>query len=209
MARHIVSQVIVSLDIVSQDIVSLIKDEEHREIYTECITILLRQYPLPVSTKIASTTSLDKIRTFPQLETLAFHLSFQLQALEARGFTLLFWQPTDILVVILSTGQHLYVLAHLAQLVPLNKKDPKQLVLNYPTVFPFPSERCAPELMKMDVLPFITQRSASYYSLALMCLQLLRLQHLSLEKIQGTKLFYFLERCLKEDPAERVLLLYF
>ena len=199
MARHIVSQVIVSL----------IKDEEHREIYAECITILLRQYPLPVSTKIASTTSLDKIRTFPQLETLAFHLSFQLQALEARGFTLLFWQPSDILVVILSTGQHLYVLAHLAQLVPLNKKDPKQLVLNYPTVFPFPTERCAPELMKMDVLPFITQRSASYYSLALMCLQLLRLQHLSLEKIQGTKLFYFLERCLKEDPAERVLLLYF
>ena len=204
MAHHIVSQ-----DIVSQDILSLIKDQEYREIYTECIAILLRQYPLPVSATIARISTLDDIMTFPQLETLAFHLSLQLEALEARGFTLLFWQPSDILVVILSTGQHLYVLAHLAQLVPLNKKDPKQLVLNYPTVFPFPSERCAPELMKMDVLPFITQRSASYYSLALLCLQLLRLQHLSLEKIQGTKLFYFLERCLKEDPAERVLLLYF
>jgi hypothetical protein len=204
MAHHIVSQ-----DIVSQDIVSLIKDQEHREIYTECIAVLLRQYPLPVSATISSTSTLDNILTFPQLETMAFHLSLQLQALEARGFTLLFWQPSDILVVILSTGQHLYVLAHLGQLVPLNQKDPKQLVVNYPTVFPFPSERCAPELMKMDVLPFITQRSASYYSLALMCLQLLRLQHLSLEKIQGTKLFYFLERCLKEDPVERVLLLYF
>jgi hypothetical protein len=204
MAHHIVSQ-----DIVSQDIVSLIKDQEHREIYTECIAVLLRQYPLPVSATISSTSTLDNILTFPQLETMAFHLSLQLQTLEARGCTLLFWQPSDILVVMLSTGQHLYVLAHLAQLVPLNQKDPKQLVLNYPTVFPFPSERCAPELMKMDVLPFITQRSASYYSLALMCLQLLRLQHLSLEKIQGTKLFYFLERCLKEDPVERVLLLYF
>ena len=81
------------------------------------------------------------------------------------------------------------------------KKDTKQLVLNYPTVFPFPRERCAPELLKMDALPFRTHRSASYYSLALVCLKMV---HMPLEKLKGTKLFYFLERCLKSEPSERV-----
>ena len=188
-------------------IVSLIKDQEHREIYAECIAVLLRQYPLPVSATIASTSTLDNILTFPQLETLAFHLSLQLEALEARGCTLLFWQPSDILVVILSTGQHLYVLAHLGQLVPLNQKDPKQMVLNYPTVFPFPSERCAPELMKMDVLPFITQRTASYYSLALLCVKCLGLGlDLDLGMIKNTRMYFFLKRCLETEPDKRFFL---
>ena len=204
------SELILSELILSELILSLIKDEEHREIYSECIGVVLRQYPMTKAISLAApllANALLSACTFPELETLAFHLSLQLQALEARGFTLLFWQPSDILVVVLSTGQHLYILAHLAQLVSLHKKDTKQLVLNYPTVFPFPRERCAPELLKMDALPFITQRSASYYSLGLLCLGLLRFINLSLEEIQGTKLFYFLERCLKEDPAERVLYL--
>jgi hypothetical protein len=151
----------------------------------------------------AGALALNKTRlSYSAIETLAFQLMLQLQVLEARGYTLLFWQASAILVVPWQ-GQRLYLLDDLSQLVPLAKNNAKQLVLVYPTVYPLPAECCAPELLTLDRLPFQTERSASYYSLALLCLQLL---DLSLEKIEGTKLFYFLERCMHKDPRQRLLL---
>ena len=113
--------------------------------------------------------------------------------------TLLFWRPQDILVI----ENRLFLLANLSQLVSLSEKTPTHLVLNYPAIYPFPAACCAPELLEMAELPFITHKSASYYSLALMCLHML---NLSLDDLQGTKLFHFLERCLREKGEERVLL---
>jgi len=126
---------------------------------------------------------------YDQLETMAYHLTLQLQFLEEQGMTLLFWRPQDILVV----DGKMYLLANLSQLVPLSEKEPDKLVLKYPAIYPFPAECCAPELLSLTELPFITHKNASYYSLGLLCLH-----HLSLEELQGTKLFYFIERCLKE-----------
>ena len=77
------------------------------------------------------------------------------------------------------------------------------LVLNYPKIYPFPANCCAPELLKITELPFTTHKSASYYSLALLCLHTL---NISLDDLQGTKLFHFLERCLHINAEERVLL---
>ena len=185
--------------ILAPHILSHIADQDNREIYAEFIRILLNQ------TKTTALSdehlSLDKVieLTYPEVETMAFHLSLQLQYLEDQGFSLLFWQPSDILILD-NYKEKLYLLYNLTQMVPLDKKDRNKLVLIYPAVFPLPKERCAPELLKIDVLPFRTYRSASYYSLALLCLL-----YLSLEQIQGSKLFYFLERCLKEEPKERTL----
>jgi hypothetical protein len=216
--------------ILSESILSAIDDNDNREIYTEFITVILKQYL--ISFGPISFGPLEKTLPYSEVETLAFQLTLQLQLLEARGFSLLFWQPSDILHIrsqpirsepirsqpirsepirsepirsepIRSENINLYILSNLSQLVPLDKKDRKQLVLIYPTVYPLPSECCAPELLKITALPFLTQRSASYYSLALLCLKRL---NLSLDKIEGTKLFYFLERCLKEEPSERVLM---
>ena len=195
---------------ISESILSVIDDNDNREIYTEFIAVLLKQYM--VSNLAISFGPLQQNMPYSDVETVAFQLTLQLQTLEAQGFSLLFWQPSDILHIrsepirsepIRSEAINLYILSNLSQLVPLNKKDTKQLVLVYPTVYPLPSERCAPELLKIPVLPFITHRSASYYSLALLCLKQL---NLSLDKIEGTKLFYFLERCLKETPSERRLI---
>ena len=108
----------------------------------------------------------------------------------------------DILVI----NDDLYLLANLSQMVPLNKKDNSHFVLACPNVYPFPKEVCAPELLEMNALPFISHRSASYYSLALLCLTLLKCSNLSLDKLQGTKLVYFIERCLKKEPMERMCL---
>jgi len=149
------------------------------------------------------TTPLDYVA----VDTLACHLTLQLNYLEkTKGQTLLFWQPQDILVVGLSTNSStdsqtrpMYLLANLTQLVPLSPQAPEQLVLTYPATYPFPAAYCAPELLALTELPFRTHKSASYYSLALLCLHML---NLSLAELKGTKLFYFLERCLKE----RVLL---
>jgi hypothetical protein len=190
-----------------ETILSKINDPTNREIYTEFIELLLRHYGL---TTIQSSVSFTILNTldYSEVERMAFHLSIQLQSLEARGFTLLFWQPSDIMVVNYRNemGKEeitLYILASLVQLVPLDRQNKKQLRLVYPTVFPLPERRCSPEVLKMNVLPFLTHRSASYYSLALLCLNVL---NLSLADMKGTKLFYFLERCLKTEPSERMLL---
>jgi hypothetical protein len=147
---------------------------------------------------------LDTIMTFTEIEDLAGQMAAQLAALEARGWTLLFWQPSDLsMLPFKDLNKKQYVLSNFSQLVPLHKKDPTQLVLVYPAVYPLPPERCAPELLKMTALPWMTHRSASYYSLALLCLELLAPLGLGLAELRGTKLFYFLERCLLADPRER------
>jgi hypothetical protein len=195
-------------------------EQANREIYAEFLKLLLAQMQVQQQMKGMDLTGSVEIKKlgketldFAEVEVLAFHLSLQLQALEARAKTLLFWQPSDLLVIQWpNLNVKLYLLANLTQLVPLAEKAPTQLVLVYPAVYPLPSESCAPELLKITSLPFITHRSASYYSLALLCLRLLGHKSapatlgLDLAALTGTKLFYFLERCLHPDPKERMCL---
>jgi len=163
---------------------------------------------------------------YDEIEKLAFHLSIQIQILEKRGFTLLYLQSCDILRVRINNsngdmvdgsdgsdgnnGFYIYLLADLTQLVPLDKQDYNKLVLIYPKVYPLPEGFCAPELYNISILPFITHRSAVYYSIGLLCLHLFKnhnyIHNLSLNHLKDTPLFYFLERCLKEDPLERMCL---
>jgi hypothetical protein len=177
-----------------------IGDPDNREMYTAFLAMLMNQTQTTVFT--GERIRLDQMATmpYPEVETMAFQLSLQLHYLEELGFTLLFWQPSDILIL-QTPKQKLYILANLTQRVPLDRKKPTDLVLIYPTVFPLPKERCAPEVLKMNVLPFRTHCSASYYSLALLCLL-----YIALDEIKGSKLFYFLERCLQVEPNERTLL---
>ena len=172
------------------------------KLYKEFIEVLRQQLGLTRDMELFD-EPLPERMSFDEVETMARHLSFQLQILEDHGCSLLFWQSADILWL----NKKIYLLADLTQLVPLHKKIPTQLVLNYPAIFPLPKRECAPELLQMKALPFITDKSCSYYSLALLCLAKL---NLSLEEfqgqLQGTKLFYFLERCLKEEPSERLLI---
>ena len=181
---------------------------EHREIYEDFIELLLEQAPDPAPCDFYNCCwlpafSLDYDMDYSMAETMAFHLSLQLHELERQGLTLLYWRPQDILVI----DKRLFLLANLSQLVSLSDKNSTHLathlVLNYPKIYPFPANCCAPELLKITELPFTTHKSASYYSLALLCLHTL---NISLDDLQGTKLFHFLERCLHINAEERVLL---
>ena len=189
----------------------------HSEIHKEFITTLLNQQSVydDKSDSLIEITELESGNesnddnynyNYDEVETLAFHLSLQLNLLEKRGYTMLYLQPSHIVKIrSRSRSRYMYLLVDLTQLVPLSNIDSNKLVLNYPEIYPFPKGVCAPELYTIGVLPFITHRSASYYSLGLLCLYLLhhQNQNLSLNHLRDTPLFYFLERCLKEEPIER------
>jgi len=182
---------------VIESILALAPGGEQREMLKVCITKVLNYYEKENEALLGS-GPLGSVMDYPDVECMCFQLSLQLEVLEAHGFSLIFLQPSDILVIRYKEFTF-YWLANLSQIVPLHSKDPTQMVIVYPTIFPFPKERCAPELLQMNVLPFITPCSASYYSLALLCLNML---NLSLAALEGSKLFYFLERVLRE-PSER------
>jgi hypothetical protein len=185
---------------VIEAILSLRPDGDHREMLKACITNVLNYYEKEIeSAAPLGSASLGSTMNYADVERMTFQLSLQLEILETHGFTLIFLQHSDILVIQLKEFTF-YWLANLSQMVPLYTKDRTQMVIVYPTIFPFPKERCAPELLQMNVLPFITPCNASYYSLALLSLQML---NLSLAALEGTKLFYFLERVLKREPSER------
>ena len=186
------THILASHILASHILASHITDPDNREMYSGFISLLLNQCHIQNEADLIIGKLANKME-YHEVETMAFHLSLQLHYLEDKGFSLLFWQPSDILLLHDGLDKKIYLLANLSQMVQLDKKNRNDLILIYPTVYPFPIERCAPELLKMNALPFRTHRSASYYSLALLCLL-----YLSLDEIKGSRLFYFLERCLKE-----------
>ena len=152
---------------------------------------------------------------YDEIETIALHLSLQVKILEKRGFTMLYLQSEDIIRIRINGNEnkrgrdfdfYIYLLADLNQMVPLDKQNYNIFVLNYPKVYPFPKNVCAPELHNISMLPFTTHHSAIYYSVGLLCLHLLKGQNLSLTNLRDTPLFYFLERCLKKEPLDRMCL---
>ena len=137
--------------------------------------------------------------SYYELETCALHLSLQLKVLERMGWTLLFWQPSDIRIV----NKQFYLLVNLQQVVPLHKPDPFYLKLRVP--FIFDAEVVAPELLQLTEIPCIIPRSASYYSLGLLCCRLwIGDGGKSLADLNGTRLDYFIQRCMVADPKQRV-----
>lgn len=183
---------------------------KYSSIYNDFIGSLLNMVEINWQ-MIDSVTLNEKMRdienTYDKIETIAIHLSLQIQLLEKHGFTLLYLLPSDISVITLSfsdVGSHntIYLLTNLTNIVPLSKNNSECLVLTYPLVYPFPKKVCAPELYNLNVIPFITHRSAIYYSLGLLCLSFFT--NLSLNNLRDTPLFYFLERCLKKEPTERL-----
>jgi len=62
----------------------------------------------------------------------------------------------------------------------------------------------APELKYLKHIPFKIHYEAIYYSIALLCLDMLAINNI--ENIKGTKMYYFLKRCLREDARNRKFL---
>lgn len=188
--------------------VNNINKDKHKDLYIKFIITLIEQHNVTDSI-CADSICADSINildnssfSYKQVQDIAFQLSLQIHILEQLGFTMLFLQKSDILVITIK-DKLFYFIANLSQIVPIYNKSPDYLILKYISVSSFPQNVCAPEIYHAKSLPFITHKTAVYYSIGLLCLKLL---NLSLNNLKGTKLFYFLERSMNSDPSKRSLL---
>ena len=152
---------------------------------------------------------------YTQVERLILHIGLQMRVLSEQqkgicGFTL-----DDIIVLdgeyfFLSGLEHVINIKH-SKNKNNDKNNDKEPVLafNYPLKFTEAAkELLAPELREKlaeKILPFTTNVNVGYYSLAKLCLVCLALGQ-PMEALRGSKMYYWLERCLRVVPEERAFL---
>jgi len=130
---------------------------------------------------------------------LALCLGAQLAALSGNEERLgvLFFNVKDILVI----NNDWFLLTNLSMILPLSEEN--QLVLQRPISL----DGClAPELVGADTLPLVVESTCAYYSLALLCLKTLALDddnNRGIERLNGSKFYYLLKRCLEANPKKR------
>ena len=122
---------------------------------------------------------------------MVYDLGEQILFMERNNRGFLNFNLEDIIVI-----DHHFFLFLNPEIYPLTK----QLEINHPFVL---SEFSAPELEKIKELPATASHKTVYYSLASIILYCLRVD---LETLFPSKLYFFLERCLKEDPNDRIFL---
>jgi hypothetical protein len=124
---------------------------------------------------------------------MVYDLGEQILFMERNNRGFLNFNLEDIIVI----DDH-YFLFLSQEIYSLTSK--KQLEINHPFIL---SNYSAPELGKIKELPATVSHKTVYYSLASIILYCLRV---NLETLLPSKLYFFLERCLKEDPNDRIFL---
>ena len=121
-------------------------------------------------------------------------LGAQILFMERNSQGFLFFNLEDIIVI----DQHFFLFLNTEYVFSLDSQ--KNLEINRPFRL---SEFSAPELKSIQELPTTISYKTIFYSLAAIILHCLQVD---LETLKPTKLFYFLERCLEEDPTNRMFL---
>lgn len=128
-----------------------------------------------------------------QAVQLALNLGTQIVSLAELGKGLISLRQDDVIVC---NG---FIIGDLSNTVPL---DGDQLEI----VRPIDIHSCiSPEVRKLDKLPSVIHISAIYYSIAALCLESMGISR-DMQEIQGSKLYYMLNRCLRPDPQTREFL---
>jgi hypothetical protein len=102
------------------------------------------------------------------------------------------FKPENILVI--DTNKVIYL-----------SDDLLEIEDNYLTIWkPFPQKKyyISPELSRIFTIPSKIHYKTIYYSLGLLIKEI----NENMDKINGTKLYYALNRCLEEDPKKRTIL---
>ena len=139
---------------------------------------------------------------YNQVENMIRQVGLQLEVLLLKYKKgILYLNVEDIIVI----DRSFFFLRGLENIINLQKEE---LLITYPLKIEKADEQfIAPELkqkMAEKVLPFKTSLNGVYYSLGKLCLYCLQLE--DLETLKGSKMYYFLERCLKVEPTERYFL---
>jgi hypothetical protein len=139
---------------------------------------------------------------YEEVEQLILDIGLQSIALGTYKKGIFFLNLEDILVI----DKRFFLLRDLRHVLDITKKE--KLLLSYPMKMEQSDERfIAPELEKgmgSKVLPFYASITVGYYSLAKICIHCLGLSH-EIGPIKGSKMYFFLERCLSQ-PDDRYLL---
>lgn len=163
-------------------------DDDHIVIHTPYIRTL-KQF---IAQHISGAGEGDGIG-YLMAEKMMLDLGAQFTTLTHMNMGVLFFGIDDIIVI----GNDIFMIANLDNIIPLNKN--KDLVLMHPATF---YGLLPPELENITSLPFITNISSAYYSASIVCIQSMNIDK-TMDRIYGSKLYFFLKRCLVIDPAER------
>lgn len=142
---------------------------------------------------------------YNQVENMIKQIGLQLEVLSLKYKKgVLYLNVEDIIVI----DHSLFFLRGLESGIGIQsgiRIQKEELSITYPLKIEKADEQfIAPELkqkMAEKVLPFKTSLTGVYYSLGKLSLYCLQLE--DLETLKGSKMYYFLERCLKVEPAER------
>jgi hypothetical protein len=142
---------------------------------------------------------------YEEVEQLILDIGLQSMVLGTYKKGIFFLNLQDILVI----DKKFFLLRDLTYVLDITNKE--KLLLSYPMKINKSDQRfVAPELEKgleSKVLPFYASITVGYYSLAKICIHCLALSALSdgLGPIKGSKMYFFLQRCLAEE-GERYFL---
>ena len=114
------------------------------------------------------------------------------------GKSFLFLSLDDITVI----DNEWYIITNMDKLV--NIIDDDNILLDTP--IEIKEKLLPPEIKNINTLPFITNVSCIYYSIALLTIYCMKI-NLNLNEIYDTKLYFFLKRCLLNEPEDRYYIL--
>ena len=146
-------------------------------------------------------------------EKLILQIGLQIMVLQDNKKGLLFFKLNDIIVIdndnfLLINLDHALnmdannnlVLTYPINMGP-NEMGPNEMGPNDDKMFLSPEVQHALVDSKEKVLPFVTPITCGYYSLANLCIYCLQIE--TLDPIMSSKMYYFFERCLVNDPDDR------
>jgi len=144
--------------------------------------------------------------SYEEVEQLILHIGLQMMVLEKYDKGIFFLNLEDIIVI----DHTFFLLGNLDHVLRRYKQE--QLLLSFPMIFTKADEKfLAPELNKglIHTLPFYASITVGYYSLAKLCIYCLDLGKdldYNLDPIKGSKMYFFLLRCLQVEPKDRYYL---
>lgn len=127
---------------------------------------------------------------------LSMCLAIQLAYLNSIHKSILFFSKDDITII----NDEWFLITNLERIVPIVEKN--TVLFSQPISL---KGFLSPELENISELPFKTNVSSCYYSLALLVINCLEIDP-NLHAIANSKLYFFLYRCLQKNPEDRFLL---
>tara|TARA_Y100000389_G_scaffold202767_1_gene249093 strand:- start:2349 stop:2909 length:561 start_codon:yes stop_codon:yes gene_type:complete len=123
---------------------------------------------------------------------LAVCLGIHMATLKTIGKGVFFFNLSDITVI----DNNWYILSNTERVLPIIDNNNLLLssIISFDGFLP-------PELTNIRTLPFKTNISCAYYSAALLIMHVLQIDNI--DKLAHSPLYFFLQRCLVENPEKR------